>query len=118
MEAKRVNPRHISYLCIALCIIFAGGYILRQNYLLNQAYQNAAPYDYIPAGEIHSILVTTPTFPYDSTAVLPYGQRARMLADLWEEVRSAAGLTRVDTLVFSFTTTGEPALWYRTSKAD
>ena len=117
MEAKRVNPRHISYLCIALCIIFAGGYILRQNYLLNQAYQNAAPYDYIPAGEIHSILVTTPTFPYDSTAVLPYGQRARMLADLWEEVCSAAGLTRVDTLVFSFTTTGEPALWYRTSKA-
>lgn len=118
MEAKRVNPRHISYLCIALCIIFTGGYALRQNYRLNQAYQNAAPYDYIPAGEIHSILVTTPTFPYDSTVGLPYGQQARMLAGLWEEVRSVAGLPRVDTLVFSFTTTGEPALWYHTSKAE
>ncbi|WP_273198458.1 hypothetical protein [Barnesiella viscericola] len=118
MEAKRVNPRHISYLCIALCIIFAGGYALRQNYLLNQAYQNAVPYDYIPAGEIHTILVTTPTFPCDSTVILPYGQQARMLAGLWEEVRSVAGLPRVDTLVFSFTTTGEPALWYHTSKAE
>lgn len=118
MEAKRVNPRHISYLCIALCIIFAGGYALRQNYLLNQAYQNAVPYDYIPAGEIHTILVTTPTFPCDSTASLPYGQQARMLADLWQEVRSAAKLPRVDTLVISFSTTGEPALWYHTSKAE
>lgn len=118
MKARRVNPRHISILCIALCIIFAGGYILRQNYRLDQAYKHASPYDYIPAGEIEALLETTPALPYDSTAALPYWRQARTLVNLWREIRSAAGLPQVDTLVVSFNQTGEPALWYRSSKAE
>lgn len=118
MKARRVNPRHISILCIALCIIFAGGYILRQNYRLDQAYKHAVPYDYIPAGKTDALLETTSTLPYDSTAALPYWQRARTLVELWREIRSAVGLPQVDTLVVSFNHAGEPALWYRSSKAE
>lgn len=116
MQANRVNPRHITYLCIALCILLAGGYIVRQNYLLDQAYKTAVPYDYIPAGEIEAILETTAALPHDSTVALPYWQQARPLVHLWCEIRSAAGLAEIDTLVLSFTPTGETALWYRASR--
>ena len=115
MQANRVNPRHISILCIVLCILFAGGYIARQNYRLAQACQTASPYDYIPAGESRAILETTPALPPDSTAALPYWQRARTLVRLWQEIRTASALPEVDTIVLSFTRDGNVTLWYRTS---
>lgn len=118
MQANRVNPRHISILCIVLCILFAGGYIVRQNYRLAQACQTASPYDYIPAGESRAILETTPALPPDSTAALPYWQRARTLVSLWQEIRSAAALPEVDTIVLSFTRDGDVALWYRTTRQE
>ena len=118
MRANRVNPRHISYLCIALCLLFAGGYILRQNYLLDQAYKSATPYDYIPAGECRAILETSPLLSSDSTPALPYWQRARTLMSLWLEIRSAASLPEVDTIVLSFTPSDDVALWYRTTKQE
>lgn len=118
MQANRVNPRHISYLCIALCLFFAGGYILRQHYLLEQAYRHAAPYDYIPAGECRAILETTPDLSPDSTAALPYWQRARSLVRLWQEIRTAAALPEADTIVLSFTRDGHVALWYRTTRQE
>lgn len=118
MQANRVSPRHISFICIALCIVFAGGYILRQNYLLDQAYKKAAPYDYIPAGEIEAILETTPSLPLDSTAALPYQQQTRTLVVLWQEIRSAAGLPPIDTIILSFTREDEVALWYRASRQE
>lgn len=115
MQANRVNPRHISILCIVLCILFAGGYIVRQNYRLARACQTASPYDYIPAGESRVILETTPALPPDSTAALPYWQRARTLVRLWQEIRTASALPKVDTIVLSFTRDGNVTLWYRTS---
>ena len=118
MQTNRVNPRHISYLCIALCILFAGGYILRQNYLLDRIYKNATPYDYIPAGEIRTILVTSPAFLCDSTSALPYWQRTHTLVMLWQEICATAKLPVTDTLVVSFSQDGETALWYRSSKAE
>lgn len=118
MQANRVNPRHISYLCIALCLFFAGGYILRQHYLLEQAYRHAAPYDYIPAGECRAILETSPDLSPDSTAALPYWQRARSLVRLWQEIRTAAALPEADTIVLSFTRDGHVALWYRTTRQE
>lgn len=118
MRANRVNPRHISYLCIALCLLFAGGYILRQNYLLDQAYKSATPYDYIPAGECRAILETSPLLSSDSTSALPYYRRARTLVTLWQEVRTAAALPEVDTIVLSFTSSGNVALWYRATKQE
>lgn len=118
MQANRVNPRHISYLCIALCLLLAGGYILRQNYLLDQAFKSAAPYDYIPAGECRTILETSPLLPADSTPALPYYRRARTLVALWQEIRSTAALPEVDTIVLSFTPSGDVALWYHATKQE
>lgn len=118
MQANRVNPRHISILCIVLCILFAGGYIVRQNYRLARACQTASPYDYIPAGESRAILETTPALPPDSTAALPYWQRARTLVRLWQEIRTAAALPEVDTIVLSFTRDGDVALWYHTTRQE
>ena len=46
-----MNQKNISIICIALCLILIGGYILRQNYLLEKAYKTAGIYDYIPAEE-------------------------------------------------------------------
>ena len=102
MQANRVNPRHISILCIVLCILFAGGYIVRQNYRLARACQTASPYDYIPAGESRAILETTPALPPDSTAALPYWQRARTLVRLWQEIRTASALPERSALSISF----------------
>ena len=118
MQANRVNPRHISILCIVLCILFAGGYIAQQNYRLAQACQTASPYDYIPAGECRAILETSPLLSSDSTSALPYYRRARTLVTLWQEVRTAAALPEVDTIVLSFTSSGDVALWYRTTKQE
>lgn len=118
MRANRVTPRHISYLCIVLCLLLAGGYILRQRYLLDQAYESAAPYDYIPAGMCRTVLATTLPLPTDSTSALPYWQRARSLVRLWQEIRTAAALPEADTIVLSFTPTGDVALWYRTTRQE
>ena len=51
-----MNQKNISIICIALCLILIGGYILRQNYLLEKAYKTAGIYDYIPAEESKIIL--------------------------------------------------------------
>ena len=51
-----MNQKNISIICIALCLILIGSYILRQNYLLEKAYKTAGIYDYIPAEESKIIL--------------------------------------------------------------
>lgn len=71
-----MNQKNISIICIALCLILIGGYILRQNYLLEKAYKTAGIYDYIPAEESKIILEIEQVSQIDSiTSRLPILRR-------------------------------------------
>ncbi len=71
-----MNQKNISIICIALCLILIGSYILRQNYLLEKAYKTASIYDYIPAEESKIILEIEQISQIDSiTSRLPILRR-------------------------------------------
>ena len=70
-----MNQKNISIICIALCLILIGSYILRQNYLLEKAYKTAGIYDYIPAEESKIILEIEQVSQIDSINHLFFGNR-------------------------------------------
>ena len=86
-----MNQKNISIICIALCLILIGSYILRQNYLLEKAYKTAGIYDYIPAEESKIILEIEQISQIDSiTSRLPILRRASPILSLWQEILSSA----------------------------
>ena len=71
--------------------ILIGGYILRQNYLLEKAYKTAGIYDYIPAEESKIILEIEQVSQIDSiTSRLPILRRVPPILSLWQEILSSA----------------------------
>ena len=108
-----MNQKNISIICIALCLILIGGYILRQNYLLEKAYKTAGIYDYIPAEESKIILEIEQVSQIDSiTSRLPILRRASPILSLWQEILSSARLPETSAITISFSETGEAAIWY------
>ena len=90
-----MNQKNISIICIALCLILIGSYILRQNYLLEKAYKTAGIYDYIPAEESKIILEIEQISQIDSiTSRLPILRRASPILSLWQEILSFGPITR------------------------
>ena len=80
-----MNQKNISIICIALCLILIGSYILRQNYLLEKAYKTAGIYDYIPAEESKIILEIEQISQIDSiTSRLPILRRVFPILSLWQ----------------------------------
>ena len=87
--------KNISIICIALCLILIGGYILRQNYLLEKAYKTAGIYDYIPAEESKIILEIEQVSQIDSiTPRLPVLRRVFPILSLWQEILFFGPITR------------------------
>lgn len=108
-----MNQKNISIICIALCLILIGGYILRQNYLLEKAYKTAGIYDYIPAEESKIILEIEQISQIDSiTSRLPILRRVFPILSLWQEILSSARLPETSAITISFSETGEAAIWY------
>lgn len=108
-----MNQKNISIICIALCLILIGSYILRQNYLLEKAYKTAGIYDYIPAEESKIILEIEQVSQIDSiTPRLPILRRASPILSLWQEILSSARLPETSAITISFSETGEAAIWY------
>ena len=108
-----MNQKNISIICIALCLILIGGYILRQNYLLEKAYKTAGIYDYIPAEESKIILEIEQVSQIDSiTSRLPILRRVSPILSLWQEILSSARLPETSAITISFSETGEAAIWY------
>lgn len=98
-----MNQKNISIICIALCLILIGGYILRQNYLLEKAYKTAGIYDYIPAEESKIILEIEQVSQIDSiTSRLPILRRVSPILSLWQEILSSARLPETSTITISF----------------
>ena len=100
-----MNQKNISIICIALCLILIGSYILRQNYLLEKAYKTAGIYDYIPAEQISQIDSIT-------SSRLPILRRVFPILSLWQEILSSARLPETSAITISFSETGEAAIWY------
>lgn len=108
-----MNQKNISIICIALCLILIGGYILRQNYLLEKAYKTAGIYDYIPAEESKIILEIEQVSQIDSiTPRLPILRRVFPILSLWQEILSSARLPETSAITISFSEAGEAAIWY------
>jgi hypothetical protein len=108
-----MNQKNISIICIALCLILIGSYILRQNYLLEKAYKTASIYDYIPAEESKIILEIEQISQIDSiTSRLPILRRVFPILSLWQEILSSARLPETSAITISFSETGEAAIWY------
>jgi|GEM_PF-119214 len=109
----KMNQKNISIICIALCLILIGSYILRQNYLLEKAYKTAGIYDYIPAEESKIILEIEQISQIDSiTSRLPILRRASPILSLWQEILSSARLPETSAITISFSEAGEAAIWY------
>ena len=106
-----MNQKNISIICIALCLILIGSYILRQNYLLEKAYKTASIYDYIPAEESKIILEIEQISQIDSiTSRLPILRRVFPILSLWQEILSSARLPETSAITISFSETGEAAI--------
>ena len=114
-----LSKRNISIICVALCVALSGGYLLRQNLRLAKAYEKADIYDYIPAEESFAVLEINPGIPIDSLAQqIPALRKAIPLSTLWNKVCEAANLSLSGIEVFSFTESGEPAIWHKVTRRE
>lgn len=114
-----MNRRNVSIICIALYLILLGGYILRQNYLLGEAYKSVEAYDYIPAEESKTILEITPGVPIDSLVpAVPILQKAHAIDLLWQKICQSAKIPDNRPTIATITESGEIALWYKVSRKE